>query len=296
VDLTLENSQEQDTSTPIFSPPHLLKKTHKIHRKNFGTKNQQTLTKKSVQWKDSVNTNTISLKNQIKTTQKKNHLQPLHIRSERSTCAFFPTAATAPLHNLWSTWTKPIPSPIATQWDNSSLQSFPIPKSYSSQLPKRLIKSIKFPKCTTEHTKSIHQDSHTKQHPLLQSLCSSPQRQEILKPKKVKKVKKVSRRLVQRRNKRIATNKKTPPKNRYLHTLLQWTKESCLQTFGFIANPNLSLQKNFNITIQTVPSHLFLQPKNLTFPNFCKDFTLPTGSKELLGLNLKFCLATKHIL
>jgi hypothetical protein len=113
-----------------------------------------------------------------------------------------------------------------------------------------------------------------------------------LKPKKAKKV---SRKLVQRRNKRIATNNKTLPKNMYLHMLLQRTKESCLQTFGFIANPNLNLQKNFNITIQTVPSHLFLQPKNLTFHNLCKDFTLPTGSKELLGLNLKFCLATKHI-
>ncbi len=222
------------------------------------------------------------------------HLQSLHIKSKRSTCAFLPTTTTAPLHNLWAACAKPISPSITTQWDNPSLQSLPIPKSNSSQLPKYLIKPIKSPQCATEYTESIHRDSHTKQHPLLQSLCGSPQQQKILKPKKTKKV---SRRLAQRRNKRItANNNKTSPKNKYLQRLLQRTKESCLQTFGFTANPNLSLQKNFNITMQTVPSKLLLQPKNLTFHNLCKDFKLPIGSKELLGLNLKFCLATKHIL
>jgi len=38
-----------------------------------------------------------------------------------------------------------------------------------------------------------------------------------------------------------------------------------------------------------------MQPKNLTFHNLCTKNKLPTGTKELLGLNLNFCLATKNI-
>jgi hypothetical protein len=90
VDLALENSQEQDADTPMSSPPHLLKKTHKIHRKNFGMKNQQTLTKKSVQWKDSVNTNTTSLKNQIKTMQKQPIYNPFTLDQNNQPVPFFP--------------------------------------------------------------------------------------------------------------------------------------------------------------------------------------------------------------
>jgi len=90
VDLTLENSQEQHTSTSMFSPPQLLKKTHKTHRKNFGTKNQQTLTKKSVQWKDSVNTTTIPLKNQIKTTQTQPICNPFTLNQNDQPVPFFP--------------------------------------------------------------------------------------------------------------------------------------------------------------------------------------------------------------
>ncbi|MFN9982586.1 MAG: hypothetical protein ACK53Y_21845, partial [bacterium] len=34
---------------------------------------------------------------------------------------------------------------------------------------------------------------------------------------------------------------------------------------------------------------------NLTFHNLCKKQKLPIGSKELLGLNLKFCIASKTL-
>jgi hypothetical protein len=83
----------------------------------------------------------------------------------------------------------------------------------------------------------------------------------------------------------------------FKHTqpLLRFAEERCLTSFGFIADPNTTLQKNFDVAIQKAPSHLFLQPKNLAFHNLCKVNNLPPGSKELLGLNLKFCLASKTI-
>jgi len=68
VDLTLENSQEQerDTNPILLSPPHhLLKKTHKKHRKNSGQKSQQTPSKKTVHWKDSGDSNSIPHKTQV---------------------------------------------------------------------------------------------------------------------------------------------------------------------------------------------------------------------------------------
>jgi hypothetical protein len=65
--------------------------------------------------------------------------------------------------------------------------------------------------------------------------------------------------------------------------------------FGFYANPNYSLQKNFNLHISQEPSELHMQPKNLTFHNLCTKNKLPTGAKEILGLNLNFCLATKSV-
>jgi hypothetical protein len=82
---------------------------------------------------------------------------------------------------------------------------------------------------------------------------------------------------------------------KHTQSSLRVTEKRCLTNFGFIADPNTTLRKNFDTVIQKAPSHLFLQPKNLTFHNLCKVNNLPPGSKELLGLNLKFCLASKNI-
>ena len=37
------------------------------------------------------------------------------------------------------------------------------------------------------------------------------------------------------------------------------------------------------------------QPTNLAFHNLCKENQLPLGAKQLLGLNLKFCLASNKL-
>jgi hypothetical protein len=77
---------------------------------------------------------------------------------------------------------------------------------------------------------------------------------------------------------------------RHQHTTLL-----CQKAYGFSANPSFSLQKNFRTAIATPSSPYFKQPKHLTFHNLCRDTTLPVGSKNLLGLNLKFCLSTKSL-
>jgi hypothetical protein len=108
--------------------------------------------------------------------------------------------------------------------------------------------------------------------------------------------KKVSRRIAQRRSKRA---KKTKILEQ-LRPLLQrayHTKQHCLKAYGFQANPGYTLQKNFNLTMQEHcknPSPLY-QPTNLTFHNLCKNIKLPTGTKALLGFNLKYCLSNNTI-
>ncbi len=44
-----------------------------------------------------------------------------------------------------------------------------------------------------------------------------------------------------------------------------------------------------------MPSELYTQPKNLAFHNLCVANKLPSGTRQLLGLNLKFCFATSHV-
>jgi mRNA-degrading endonuclease RelE of RelBE toxin-antitoxin system len=76
---------------------------------------------------------------------------------------------------------------------------------------------------------------------------------------------------------------------------MHFTNLKCLKNYGFCANSAHSIQKNFNVNIQKAPSELYAQPKNLAFHNLCDYNKLPTGTKQLLGLNLKFCIATSKI-
>jgi hypothetical protein len=104
-----------------------------------------------------------------------------------------------------------------------------------------------------------------------------------------------SRRLAQRRRKRylkMETNKIRNPQR--LKHFLQHLSTRCQIDYGFCANPNHSIQKNFNETITSQPSPLHLQPKYLTFHNLCQKNKTPIGTRQLLGLNLKFCLSGSH--
>jgi hypothetical protein len=72
------------------------------------------------------------------------------------------------------------------------------------------------------------------------------------------------------------------------------TKQYCLKNFGFIADPTLSLQRNLNQIIKTSNIQP-LQPSNLTFHNLCKNIKLPSDTRKLLGLNLKYCLSNNNL-
>jgi len=82
---------------------------------------------------------------------------------------------------------------------------------------------------------------------------------------------------------RIAANKKA---NIPLNQAAFHTAQRCKKYYGFLANPNISLQHNFNNTIIQADTIPLLQPFNLTFHNLCKVNDIPKGTKELLGLNL----------
>jgi hypothetical protein len=45
----------------------------------------------------------------------------------------------------------------------------------------------------------------------------------------------------------------------------------------------------------TMTPMTYNQPTNLAFHNLCKENQLPLGAKQLLGLNLKFCLASNKL-
>jgi hypothetical protein len=103
-----------------------------------------------------------------------------------------------------------------------------------------------------------------------------------------------SRRIAQRRNKRnlnLAGSKLLAEQQLKLEQTLRATKHRCLHQYGCFADPKYSLQKNFNIQISRDEPTANTQPKNLGFHNLCSANKLPLGTKQLLGLNLNFCLA-----
>jgi len=76
---------------------------------------------------------------------------------------------------------------------------------------------------------------------------------------------------------------------------LRGIKQQCLTTYGFQANPNANITINFNNAITKPLSPTFRQPTNLAFHNLCSSNILPTGSRELLGLNLNYCLSSRSL-
>ncbi len=69
----------------------------------------------------------------------------------------------------------------------------------------------------------------------------------------------------------------------------------CLKNFGFVADPTSTIRRNFEKGLCTKPSPFFLQPSNLAYHNLCGNEAIPIGTKQLLGLNLKYCLATNRL-
>jgi hypothetical protein len=123
-------------------------------------------------------------------------------------------------------------------------------------------------------------------------LTQSNRGKHTLKKRTKKKI--ILRRITQHRAKRYKRNvdKESSP---HLQQQTYHIRQSCLRNFGFYANQKFSLQKNFNDTIKNEPNFLLPQPLNLTFHNLCKNKKVPQGTKQLLGLNLKYCLASSQL-
>lgn len=91
--------------------------------------------------------------------------------------------------------------------------------------------------------------------------------------------------------------------------LMRYNTNYLTQMFGFTSNPQHSMQRNFqhaisaNILNSIIPlntsnttskklSLIKQQPRNLTTHNLCQTKQPPPGTTNLLGLGLKFCLAS----
>ncbi len=103
-----------------------------------------------------------------------------------------------------------------------------------------------------------------------------------------------SRRIIQRRYKR---NQRIAEKIWQIPTTqaLKLTKKNCLTNYGFCADPKHNLQTNFNTAIRTHTSTLYSQPANLAYHNLCTQSIIPPGTRQLLGLNLNYCLASRRL-
>jgi hypothetical protein len=116
--------------------------------------------------------------------------------------------------------------------------------------------------------------------------------QKPLKPDKT--VNKTSRRIAQRRAKRHA-KKVTKKANLPFQQAQYHITQQCNHNYGFTANPHYSKQINFKQVMTTKPPITYCQPHNLTYHNLCTINKIPPGTKQLLGLNLKYCLSTNHL-
>ena len=68
-----------------------------------------------------------------------------------------------------------------------------------------------------------------------------------------------------------------------------------LKEYGFIANPNLTVNENVNKIINENPNWFETSlPDNLTFHNLCTFLDPPNGLRIVLGLGEKFCIEKEY--
>jgi len=110
---------------------------------------------------------------------------------------------------------------------------------------------------------------------------------------KTLKSRRAAKQRILRQKKKLEAKSNMPLQQKHYHTL-----QRCLKNYGFCANPNYTLQKNFNDNLKANSSENENLPQpinNLSFHNFCKINTIPTGTRQLLGLNLRYCLASSQL-
>ena len=68
-------------------------------------------------------------------------------------------------------------------------------------------------------------------------------------------------------------------------------KKQCYETYGFVADPELTTRQNVEETLKKMPSSLYFnKPSNKQYHNLCTHKKPPEGIEELLGLGHKFVI------
>jgi hypothetical protein len=99
-----------------------------------------------------------------------------------------------------------------------------------------------------------------------------------------------SRRLTQRCQKRQKKKAELKTK-RVLSHLQRHTITNLHNKYGYVCNPDKTLTQNFNSLLHSSLNNL---PLNSTYHNLCTTIQPLVGTRELLGLNLKFCIASRN--
>jgi len=204
-------------------------------------------------------------------------------------------------HNTQSQYDKILPLSVANPAPAIPCILSPIPQSLDQLLQLWTSPELTSFSCTVVQPTPVHTSTRSpySNKPLYQPSKNGEQRESLLQSLKQLQSKKINKkksrrtfqRYINRKNKKLKTQKDETE----LKQKLQPTIRRCLTDFGFYANPEKTIQENFNKAVNNNPSPLFEQPTNLTFHNLCSKNKLPTGTKELLGLNLSFCLAPKQL-
>ena len=74
------------------------------------------------------------------------------------------------------------------------------------------------------------------------------------------------------------------------------TRAILVQQYGVAADPDLLLWQNVEVQLKTMDmTEVRSRPRNMACHNLLQRLELPSGSKELLGLNLNYCVKPPSI-
>ncbi|MFN9979118.1 MAG: hypothetical protein ACK53Y_04355, partial [bacterium] len=102
-----------------------------------------------------------------------------------------------------------------------------------------------------------------------------------------------SRRKTQRRKHRYERQLRLKEQSQ-LQQIIYKADKKCVRHYGFTSSPAASKTMNFKQAISKLSTNHNnnLQPTNLSYHNLCTTEKPPPGTRDLLGLNLKYCLAS----
>jgi hypothetical protein len=175
-------------------------------------------------------------------------------------------------------------------WTNPFLSAGTTTNSNHGTVPKATIQPFYH---SQPHITTLWPKRHYKSFSVTpKSICNRPNYTHKINAKALHKQKKPSksRRITQRPKKRklrhIEQTNNINARQETYHS-----EKCCIEQFGVQANPRLSIRQNFNKAIKNKNLNTPMLPTNLTFHNLTAPGSLPPNTKQLLGLNLKFCIA-----